>query len=427
MSNPPIILGIESSCDETGCALVAGGRDVLSNVVATQIELHARFGGVVPELASRAHIEAVNTVVGQALAQSGVSPADVSAVAVTSEPGLIGSLLVGLMAAKTLAWLWDVPLIGVNHVYAHAYAAALNAEPIAYPAAALICSGGHTAVYRCAGPTELELLGTTIDDAAGEAFDKVATILRLSYPGGPAIDRAARTGNPAAVKFPRSVLGGQSLDFSFSGLKTAVLYHVQGVPGAKASRGSNLGGSRGAGVLPATQDAGKMPAPQAETSAPCSSEDTKKPSHLDGWASGPGQGASASAARPSGRRRGATRQRHDAQPNAGRGIEHFSPQEIADLAASFQAAVVDVLRIKLRRAARLIGARTLVLGGGVAANSALRQAATELADRLGCSLRMPELRFCLDNAAMVAGLAHHYLQAGRVSDLSLPATATVRR
>jgi N6-L-threonylcarbamoyladenine synthase len=391
MSEAPIILGIESSCDETGCALVAGGRDVLSNVVATQIELHARYGGVVPELASRAHIEAINTVVGQALAASGVRPADVAAVAVTSEPGLIGSLLVGLMAAKTLAWLWDVPLVGVNHVHAHAYAAALNAEPIDYPAAALICSGGHTALYRCSGPTELELLGTTIDDAAGEAFDKVATLLGLSYPGGPAIDRAARTGNPAAVHLPRSVLGGQSLDFSFSGLKTAVLYHVQGVPGARGSRAADLG------------------TPNASSSA-----DPDKPRHPDARASG-------------GRRRGPTRQRHDAQPNAGRGIEHFSPQEIADLAASFQAAVVDVLRIKLRRAAKFMGARTLVLGGGVAANSALRQAATELADRMGCTLRMPELRFCLDNAAMVAGLAHHYLQAGRVSDLSLPATATVRR
>jgi N6-L-threonylcarbamoyladenine synthase len=391
MSEAPIILGIESSCDETGCALVAGGRDVLSNVVATQIELHARYGGVVPELASRAHIEAINTVIAQALAASGVRPADVAAVAVTSEPGLIGSLLVGLMAAKTLAWLWDVPLIGVNHVYAHAYAAALNAEPIEYPAAALICSGGHTALYRCSGPTELELLGTTIDDAAGEAFDKVATILHLSYPGGPAIDRAAKTGNPAAVHLPRSLLSGQSLDFSFSGLKTAVLYHVQGVPGAKASRGC---------------------APDAREAS--SSADPEKPRHPNAWASG-------------GRRRGATRQRHDAQPNSGRGIEHFSPQELADLAASFQAAVVDVLRIKLRRAAKLMGARTLVLGGGVAANSGLRQAATELAERLGCTLRMPELRFCLDNAAMVAGLAHHYLLAGRVSDLSLPATATVRR
>jgi N6-L-threonylcarbamoyladenine synthase len=353
MSDDTVILGIESSCDETSCALVAGGRTVLSNVVSSQIELHARFGGVVPEIASRAHIEAVNTVIQEALEASGVAVRDIAAVAVTSEPGLIGSLLVGLMAAKTLAWVWDVPLVGVNHVYAHAYSAALGGEPVEYPAAALIASGGHTALYRCDSPTELELLGTTIDDAAGEAFDKVASILALGYPGGPIIDKVARQGSGSAVEFPRSLLAGQSLDFSFSGIKTAVLYHVNGVPGAV----------RGA---------------KAEKPAP-------------------------------------------------RGIDGLSPQNVADIAASFQAAVVDVLRIKLRRAAKRVGAKTLILGGGVSANSALREAVAELAARLHCTLRLPELRFCVDNAAMVAGLAHHYLQAGKVSTLDLDALATVRR
>ncbi len=369
MSEPAVILGIESSCDETCCALVAGGREVLSNVVAGQIELHARFGGVVPEIASRAHIEAINAVVSEALAVVGLGGAAVDAVAVTNEPGLIGSLLVGLMAAKTLAWVWDVPLIGVNHVYAHAYAAALDAEPIEYPAAALVCSGGHTALYRCESPTGLELLGGTIDDAAGEAFDKVAGILRLGYPGGPAIDRAAEDGDPKTLHFPRSLLAGESLDFSFSGIKTAVLYHVNGVPGSRPS-------ARRAGA---------------------------------------------------GRRRGPAGRRHEAQTNAGKGIESFTSQEIADVAASFQAAVVDVLRIKLRRAARRVGARTLILGGGVAANSALRAAAAKLAEKLHCTLRMPEPRFCVDNAAMTAGLAYHYLEAGRIDDLSLAARATVRR
>lgn len=375
MTEPAVVLGIETSCDETACALVAGGRRVLSSVVASQIDLHARFGGVVPEIASRAHIEAIHTVVAEALAASGVSWGEVAAVAVTHEPGLIGSLLVGLMAAKTLAWVWDVPLIGVNHVYAHAYAAALDAGAIEYPAVALICSGGHTALYRCASPLEMELLGATIDDAGGEAFDKVASILRLGYPGGPAIDRAARDGNPQAVRFPRTLLPGQSLDFSFSGIKTAVLYHVNGVPGS-----------------------------------------------IRGEAGGP------SRSRPRGRKRRAPALRRiEAQPHAGRGIEQFSPQEVADVAASFQAAVVDVLRIKLRRAARRTAARTLILGGGVAANSALRAAAATLAQRLHCALRMPEARYCLDNAAMTAGLAWHYLNAGKVHDLSLAAQATVRR
>jgi len=356
------VIGIESSCDETCCGVVADGRRVLSNVVASQIELHARFGGVVPEIASRAHIEAINTVVRRALDEAGVGRREIAAVAVTNEPGLIGSLLVGLMAAKTLAWVWDVPLIAVNHVYAHAYAPALDAEPIEYPAAALICSGGHTALYRCRSPMELELLGTTIDDAAGEAFDKVANILRLGFPGGPAVDQAAGTGNPHAVVFPRSLLSGQSLDFSFSGLKTAVLYHVNGVPGA--ARGAVIGPSRKA------------------------------------------EGGSA---------------------GRGRGIENLTPQEVADVAAGFQAAVVDVLRIKLRRAARLTGARTLVIGGGVAANSALRSAAWELATKLHCTLRMPEMRFCVDNAAMVAALGFHHLRAGRTAGLDLEARATVKR
>lgn len=357
MTDRTHILGIESSCDETACAVVTDGRRVLASAVASQIDIHARFGGVVPELASRAHIEAINTVIAQALEAAGTRPQDIAAVAVTNEPGLIGSLLVGLMAAKTLAWAWDVPLVGVNHVYAHAYAPALGAEPIEYPAAALICSGGHTALYRCQSHTDLALLGTTIDDAAGEAFDKVASILGLGYPGGPVIDRVARTGNPQAVEFPRSLLAGQSLDFSFSGVKTAVLYHIQGVPGAQRE-----GGRR------------------------------KRPP------------------RP-------TKQ----------GLKDFGPEEVADVAASFQAAVVDVLRIKLRRAAKLIGAHTLLLGGGVAANSALRAAMTELADKLRCKLRMPELKYCVDNAAMTAGLGYHYLRAGMVSDYNLDAQATVRR
>ena len=342
------IVGVESTCDETGCAVVADGRDVLANVVASQIELHARFGGVVPEIASRAHLEAINTVIAGALGAAGIEPSDVAAVAVANRPGLIGSLLVGLMAAKTLAWVWEVPLIGVNHIHAHAYAAALDAEPIEYPAAAMIASGGHTSLYHCRSPIDVELLGATIDDAAGEAFDKVAAILNLGFPGGPAIDRAARAGDAKAVRFPRALLKGQSLDFSFSGLKTAVLYHVRGVPGA-------------------------------------------------------------------------------VRDGVSKGVEQLSEQDVADIAASFQAAMVDTMRIKLRRAAQATGARTLIIGGGVAANSALRQAVQRLGKKLDATVRMPAMEYCVDNAAMTAALACHLLAAGRTDDLELAATPTVRR
>ena len=355
MADPTYIFGIETSCDETSCAVVADGVRVLSNVVASQIDLHARFGGVVPEVASRAHIEAINTVIDSALAQSSLKAADIGAVAVTNEPGLIGSLLVGLMAAKTLAWVWDRPLVGVNHIYAHAYSPALDEEPIAYPAVALICSGGHTALYHCRGSVELELMGSTIDDAAGEAFDKVAGILNLGYPGGPVIDHVAALGNPKAVRFPRSLMSGGSLDFSFSGLKTAVLYHVNGAPGRRR----------------------KARPPQ------------------DG--------------------------------GAGKGAANLTQQELADVAASFQAAVVDVLTAKLRRAAKATGAKTMIIGGGVSANTALRRAAKELGDRCRCTLRLPAMKYCMDNAAQTAGLAWHYLRAGRTADLDLEAYATVRR
>jgi len=342
------ILAIESSCDETACAVVRNGHEVLSNVVATQLELHARYGGVVPEIASRAHVEAVNPVIAEALKQSQTTVDKITAIAVANEPGLIGSLLVGLMAAKTLAWMWQKPIIGVNHVYAHAYSPTLDAEPVQYPAAALVASGGHTALYRCDGPMNITLLGKTIDDAAGEAFDKVASILKLGFPGGPAVDKSAREGNASAVRFPRTLLRGQSLDFSFSGLKTAVLYHVRGTSGGRTQQ--------------------------------------------------------------------------DVQP---RSIEDYSTTEIADIAASFQAAVVDILKIKIRRAVNLTSARTIIVGGGVSANSALRSTLQTQAAKLSCTLRMPELKYCGDNAAMVAGLAYHYFKAGQLANLDLDSRPTI--
>ncbi len=351
-----VILGVESSCDETACAVVADGREALSNVVATQIDLHRRFGGVVPEVASRAHIEAIGPVLDEALAAAGVGADGIDAVAVTSEPGLVGSLLVGLMAAKTLAWAWSKPLIAVNHVHAHVYAPAVDGEPIAYPAVGLVISGGHTALYEARSPIDVTLLGQTIDDAAGEAFDKVASILKLGYPGGPAIDRAAVGGDPRAVRLPRTLLAADSLDFSFSGLKTAVLYHVNGVPNAKLS-------------------------PEAIA------------------AKGPGYG---------------------------KGADGLSERELADIAAGFQGVVADVLAIKVRRAVQRVRPASIVVGGGVAANTAIRARLAAEAARLGLALRLPPMKYCTDNAAMIAAVAYHHLRAGRTAGLDLEATPTMR-
>ena len=351
-----IILALESSCDETSCALVADGRAVLSNVVASQVDLHRRFGGVVPEVASRAHVEAVNPILAEALAAGGVEPERIAAVAVTCRPGLVGSLLVGVMAGKTLSYAWGKPLIGVNHVHAHAYSPALDDEPIDYPAVALVVSGGHTALYYCRSPIDVTDLGQTIDDAAGEAFDKVANILHLGYPGGPAVEAVARDGRSGAVSLPTSLLAGTSLDFSFSGLKTAVLYHVNGVPNARLS-------------------------PEAVA------------------AKGPGYG---------------------------KGADDLTAQETADVAASFQAVVADVLAVKVRRAATAQQVRSILLGGGVAANSAVRARIADEAASLGCVLRLPPLKYCTDNAAMIAGLAYHQLLAGDLAGFDLEATPTMR-
>lgn len=228
-----LILGIESTCDETGSAIVRDGREVLSNVVATQFDLHAKFRGVVPEIASRAHIENILPVITESLDKAEVTLDQVEAIAVAHRPGLIGSLLIGVTAAKTLAWSLGKPLIGVDHVHAHLYSVMLEKdshEP-QLPSLGLVVSGGHTAMYDVRNWTEIQLIGSTIDDAVGEAYDKVAAILGLGYPGGPILDKLAQQGDPKAVHFPRSMLGRESLDFSFSGLKTAVLYHVRGVPG----------------------------------------------------------------------------------------------------------------------------------------------------------------------------------------------------
>ena len=337
------ILGIETSCDETAAAVVADGNTVKSAVVASQVKLHEKYGGVVPEIASRAHIEKIYPVIKEAMEQAGVGRDDIDAIAVANQPGLTIALVVGVTAAKTLSFAWGKPLIAINHLHAHLQSAVMSEDDLELPAAALIVSGGHTSLYDYRSPLEPRLLGSTIDDAAGEAFDKVATILKLPYPGGPSIERAAADGNPDAVKFPRSMLGRDSLDFSFSGIKTAVLYHC---------RGQNMKGENK--------------------------------------------------------------------------VDSMSRQEIADIAASFQAAVVDVLVRKTQRAARKIGAGTILLGGGVAANSGLRTALKEMCDSMAPpkKLLVAPKQYCTDNAVMVASLAYYKFKAGLFADLSLEPKAS---
>lgn len=349
MTAGPVILGLESSCDETAAAVVEAGVRVRSNVIASQDELHAEFGGVVPEIASRAHAERLTPVVRAALDEAGVTLADLDAVAVGHRPGLIGSLLVGVAAAKALAWALGVPLVGVDHVHAHLYAGALDAPaPPDFPAVGLVVSGGHTAIYRLGSWLDVARLGATIDDAVGEAFDKAAAVLGLPYPGGPRLDALAQTGDDRAHDFPVSRLDSGSLDFSYSGLKTAVLYAVRGTP---------------------IRDAG--------------------------------------------------------EPRFPRDYTALSERDKADLAASFQRAAIDAVLLKLRRALEGEGdARALLVGGGVSANSRLREALPGLAREFGLDLRLPAMRYCLDNAAMIAGLAHHRLAAGAADDLTLRAVPT---
>ncbi len=333
-----LVLGIESSCDETAAAVVRGGREILSSVVHSQIAEHAPFRGVVPEIAGRSHLREVLPVVEQALSAAGTTLDELEAIAVTHRPGLIGSLLVGVSTAKALAFVRGLPLVGVHHIEAHAYAASMEHE-FEYPVLALVVSGGHTALYRMSSPIELFKLAETLDDAAGEAFDKVASLLGLGYPGGPAISALARTGNARAFAFPRYRPRGGGVGFSFSGLKTSVLYAVRG------------------------QDAGSPP------------------------------------------------------------VEPEAIPQRADLAASFQAAVVDVLVTQTLAAARAEGLATLVVTGGVACNALLRERMTAAAAELGLRAVFPSPSYCTDNAAMIAGQGWHLLRAGRLAALDLDAIA----
>ena len=326
-----VVLGIETSCDETAAAVVMGGNDVLSSVVATQIDLHARYGGVVPEIASRAHVEAMNVVIRQAISQSGVPIERIDAVAATVGPGLIGALLVGVAAAKSVALVLDKPFIGVNHLEAHLYAALLDDPHVEFPMLVVLVSGGNTLFVEMRGHGDFSVIGQTIDDAAGEAFDKVARFLDLGHPGGPAIDRIALTGNAKAIEFPRAMLH-DGLDVSFSGLKTSVINYVRKNPTVST----------------------------------------------------------------------------------------------ADVAASFQYAVVDVLAAKARKAAQQIGAKTVALGGGVAANSLLRSTMTTVCAESGWRLVLPSMGMCTDNAAMIASAGWYRLVADGPSSMDIGAMPNLK-
>jgi len=317
-----LILGIESSCDETAAAVVENGCRVLSSVVASQVDVHHRYGGVVPELASRKHIEAILPVVTNALDQAGHKKNDLDAVAVTQGPGLVGSLLVGYSFAKALAYGLDIPWVGVNHLEGHILSVFLEDDPPDFPFCALLASGGHTAIYYVTAFTEIERMGQTRDDAAGEAYDKVAKVLGLGYPGGKVIDDLAHQGDPTRIPFKRPFLDRNGFDFSFSGIKSAVNRLVQNDPEGMVSR-------------------------------------------------------------------------------------------VADVAAGFQEAVIDVLTYKLMQAARSRNCGHVVVVGGVAANRRLRERVSQAGAEQGVAVHIPGTDLCGDNAAMIAAAGYHYLQLGR--------------
>ncbi len=336
------VLAIETSCDETAAAVVEDCRRLLSSVVSSQTAIHADFGGVVPEIASRAHLELIGPVVAEAMKQAETAPDDLAAVAATIGPGLIGSLLVGASAAKAYAWSWGLPFVGVDHMEGHLHAAFLEDPALSLPMVVLLVSGGHTMLICMqagrganvdvdADQVEYRLLGQTVDDAAGEAFDKVARFLGLGYPGGPAIERTARDGDPNAIAFPRG-LANEGYDFSFSGLKTSVIRYVRAHPAASRS----------------------------------------------------------------------------------------------DVAASFQEAVVDVLVAKTKKAAAEVEAKAICLGGGVAANTALRERVARVCKENGYAAFIPSRAMCTDNAAMIGAAACYRLRVDGPTPLSAPVNPNLR-
>jgi N6-L-threonylcarbamoyladenine synthase len=354
------ILGIETSCDETAAAVVEDGVAILSSVVASQLDTHGRYGGVVPELASREHLRAIVPVTREALGRARTTLADLSAIAVTAGPGLVGSLLVGITYAKALSFASGVPLIGVNHIEGHIHAVVLESardgRPVEYPALALVVSGGHTHLFEVREGFSYRLLGKTRDDAAGEAFDKVGKLLGFGYPGGPVIDRLAPYGNPRAVRFTLARMKGNALDFSFSGLKTAVLRWVE-----SHDLAAEIGARR-----------------DLLRAAPHPS--------LEQWLA-------------------------------------VTPQTTRDLLASFQRTVIEELLRRAAASAESIGARTLIVSGGVACNSGLRAAARDA--RLPCPALFPSPGLSTDNAAMIAAAAFPRFARKQFDGLTLPARANL--
>ncbi len=336
MQQRKIIMAIETSCDETAVAVLANESEILANIISSQIPLHQEYGGVVPELASRHHLEQVNRLVDLALEEAGLTFQELNAIAVTYGPGLVGALLVGVSTAKALAYSLGLPLLGVNHIEGHIYANWLANPELSFPVLCLVVSGGHTALIRMYDHGHYELLGQTQDDAVGEAYDKVARAMGLGYPGGPILDKLAKDGNGEAFDFPRAWLGANSFDFSFSGVKTAVLNHLN----QAAQRGEKL--------------------------------------------------------------------------------------NLADLAASFQCSVVEVLVEKTIKAAKESGIEQVLLAGGVAANSYLREQLTKRCAEEGKKLACPPLKYCTDNAAMIACAAHYRLKKGESSDWYLNAVPNLK-
>ena len=327
-----LVLGVETSCDDTAAAVLADGRKVLANVVSSQDEIHSPFGGVVPELASRQHVRHILPIIDGALEQAGVGLRELDGIAVTRGPGLVGSLLVGLSVIKGISYRWTIPYVGVNHLEAHLLAIFLDRE-VPFPYLSLLASGGHTLLYLVRDFGAYQYLGGTRDDAAGEAYDKVAKMMGLGYPGGRVIDQLSECGNPRAIAFPRARLKKGSYEFSFSGLKTAVWHYL-------------------------------------------------KEREKDAW-----------------------------------------ENQKADLAASFQEAVVDMLIAPTLRAARELGVKRIVLAGGVAANSRLRQRMTETTRAERMEVHFPPPSLCTDNGAMIALTGYHWLKRGRRDDFSLNADA----
>ena len=328
-----LLLALESSCDETSAAIVKDGREILANLISSQIDLHAVYGGVVPELASRRHLEVIGPLVDSALAEAGVTAQDLEGIVVTRGPGLIGALLVGVSFAKAYAYALNIPLLGVHHIEGHILAVQLE-QDVAFPFLAAAVSGGHTHLFRVDGIGQYQLLGRTVDDAAGEAFDKVAKMLGLGYPGGPIIDKLAAQGDDGGIVFPRPLLKKKNLDFSFSGMKTAVLNHLH-----------------------------SLPSPPDET-------------------------------------------------------------QTAQIACAFQTATVDVLVKKILRAADEQGLERIVVAGGVACNSGLRQTLHSIATKEGLSVHFPKPLLCADNAAMLAVAGDYYLSSGKRSALDLNAVSS---